>query len=525
MTPLTVDCARARQLLPEFHDGTLGDEDSRFVESHLDAGCAGCNESLLNLRSALSALSTLSAQDVEALRAADPAPVAAAAGPELDMRPLAMLTGLATAAVLLTLAGSALFRPAAQPAAPTSPVAQVQVAAPAFALPSVGGVVGIEEDPSLLLALTPSEPAAPAPEPQAVALAPAPVEPPAAVAPPAAEPDDAAVAPPAPKPDKADAKPDAPAKPPPPAPQAPPDDVLALLARLQVSKQGIGYRELGFYFVRDPAGRDRIGRARDATQPLVRESSPADPEAVVLRPPAGRSRWQVLAGELLDGPYGLRIAPASYPLTSRTAFEVIPVSFAGLDPRARRAYPLLKASALLPSKARHALLTDDQPGPVAVFLKLLDDPSLLELRRLQTLLAKIEPEARDLERRLRGQIRDVRGLRGIAVTIQARARAVDVFGSARTLSEALPTMIRTALLEAELEQEVQDGVTDLIDQPTKGFREVSVTQSLHAAAVGLLPKAQRLNGQRVYRVPDVDAGSAVVLAGDELLHAVVIPKP
>jgi hypothetical protein len=530
VTPLTVDCARIRQLLPDFHDGALEGEEARFVEAHLGAGCAGCNESLLNLRSALSALDTLSAHDLERLRGDLPlAPGPATLSPELDVRPLAGLIGFATAAVLLLLAGSAWWGPSASaPTADPPVLAQVTLPQPPPPLPVVGGVVGIEEDPALLIALGPTSSVA-----EDAVLAPLPLaepEPVAAVVPAGDEPEAAAVEEEPAQPADADDPgppdpPDPPPPPPAPAVESPPDAAVALLARLQVAKLGIAYEEVAFYFVRDPAGRDRLGRTRNPVLPSVREASPADPEVCVVRPPAGRSGWRLLVGELLDGPYGLRIAPASFGFRARTAFDVIPVSFAGLDPKARRAHPLLKAPAMLPSKPRHALLTGAQPGPVAVFLKLLNDPTLLELRGLQTQLARLEPEAKDLERRLRSRIRDTRGLRGVGITVNGRARSLDVFASSKALSEELPKLIRTALLEAELESEIVDPVEEIIEQPAKGFREVSATRSAHVTALALLPKAQRQAGRRVYRVQVAGSAAAVTLSGDELLHGVVIPKP
>src|SRR5690606_5085472 len=98
---------------------------------------------------------------------------------------------------------------------------------------------------------------------------------------------------------------------------------------------------------------------------------------------------------------------------------------------------------------------------VALLLQSLADPRQPETRRLTALLDLVEPEARELERRLHAVARAARGLRGLAVSIHGRHRSLDVFASASGLTRALPKLLRTALLEAALERELDPAVEAL----------------------------------------------------------------
>ena len=322
VTPLTVDCARVRQLLPDMLDepassepaspapGTpatalevspsaISIEDRAFVEVHL-AGCVGCQEARKGITQALAALDHLTPDDVNRLRAL--------ADGELDSRPLARLAAACIAAILAVVVGVTI---ATTPRAVTSvdpgTPAIVDVGAQthaSFPHLAVGAEVGIEDDPSLHRAPIelPSlddgsdltrhdavdEPAAPAGEVDEAVVAvvrPDPVV--AAAGGPA--PDAGA---PAPRADRVD------------APAPPPDDLLALFARLELS-DGVGYRDVTIFFARDPQARDRLGRGRTAPLPNVREASPPEPERCVVRPPTGSSTYRLLGGELRLRPWWL----------------------------------------------------------------------------------------------------------------------------------------------------------------------------------------------------------------------------
>ena len=448
MIPLTEDCAHVRGLLPRYHDGDLLEPERAEVEQHLTS-CAGCQESLSQLQGALCVLrDSLSAEDLVRLRADLPPP-------PLDPRPLAHLA-LLLAGLLLAALGLVALRALRAPA-PVAPAAsaQVAVALPApvrvIPLPLVGGSVGLEEDPELLALpeAAPPAPIAPAPEPEPVAVAPPPRE------------EEAAAAPPPPP-----AKADGPAAPPPPAakalppPAKLPDEARALLARIKVSN-GLGYRGIILFFLRDPDGRERLSRAGPGL-PQVREASPIDPAVLQVAPPRGEGRYALLMGELLDAPLGLRMALRDVGLDGRKTLEIGPVAF---DPqRPRDAAPLLKGPVLLPGRARAALLREGTGGAVRELLAALRDPSLLELRRLRDELARVDPEARELDRRLRALLRDERGLRGLAITIGGQPRSLDLFGSSPELCEALPKLLRAALLEAALEREERTK-EDIIGDP------------------------------------------------------------
>ena len=117
------------------------------------------------------------------------------------------------------------------------------------------------------------------------------------------------------------------------------------------------------------------------------------------------------------------------------------------------------------SGARAALIGEAQPGPVAELLRALNDPSLLELRRLREELARLETEARELERRLRASIRGTRGLRGLGVSVNGSARSLDLFPSGRAFSEALPRLLRMALLEAALARRGPSPMAGIVSAP------------------------------------------------------------
>lgn len=528
MTPLTVDCARVRQLLPDLLDGpaaALGEEERRFAEEHLRV-CAGCREAHDQIADALGALEQLSAEDAARLRAL--------ADGELDPRPLARLAGACIAVVLLVVVGvavsAAVRRPVRGAAPPPHGVVSLVPPAPRPLAVAVGAEVGIEVEPELvrppieLPALdAPANPLAPPPADD-VALARADDAAPA----PAGEPAPVAVAPPA-----AEAAPAA--TPPSPAPAAPiarpvapplPAEVAAMLARLELS-DGARLRDVTIFFARDPSARDRLGRGRAPALPTVRESSPADPSRCVLRPPSGDGSYRLLVGELLDAPCGLRLAGATLRVSGRTELEVTPAAFdavAAIEGRSRRD-PVLRAPVLVPSRSRAALIERAEPGPVAVFLEAMADPTLLEFRRLRQELARLEPEARDLERRLRAAIDDVRGLRGVAISVGDRARSVDVFASSRELSDALPRLLRTALLEAALEQP-QDPALPADPRSAAIQTGVTATRDRHVQLLAALAGCRRREGARdVYERTDGPEVAAVWTSGDDLVHAMAIDRP
>jgi hypothetical protein len=486
-TPLTVDCARCRQLLPSLHEdhptspGESADElaagDRTFALEHLRA-CDACAASRAELGVALAALRGLELQPDDLARLL---PATPAAGDELDTRPFLALV-FACVAVAAAIVGGIVAFSGEGRAAPRPPALLLPEAPAALAL-TVGGEVGLQlDEEALALAPRVDDPndaglaAVDEPEPLAVAQAPATDEELLAAD---ADPVALAVAP-APAPvAPAAAGPGAPAAggaagrlPPPPAPalnvpQPPTPALLAELARLEVSTS-IGFRDVTFYFVRDPDGRDRMVRPRAKAQPpTAREVSPPEPARAAVRPPSAGAAYRLLPGELLDAPCGLRVAMASTRLTGRTELLVEPVAYdaaSALDGKARRA-PVLRSPVLVPSRARAALIAEPPSAAIGAFVTSLADPSILELRRLRERLDAIEPVALDLERRLHAQLDDARGLRGLAVSIapgvgaarEGSLRSVDLVGSARELSEVLPRLLRAALLEAILDHPRDDG--------------------------------------------------------------------
>ncbi|MEZ6183627.1 MAG: zf-HC2 domain-containing protein [Planctomycetota bacterium] len=429
MTPLTLDCTVVQQQLGAYRDGELDADVAEGVAQHL-AGCGECAQAQARLEAALVALKTLSGRDVDRLRAeATP----------FDPRPLTTLIGVGAVVLIGVLIALVVLAFRDAPAPSPAPPAPPEPAPRALVLPTVGAVVGIEEDLAWTPAARETAPAAlPEPEPEPVAVAAAPAEAPAepeapvAVAEPDPEPMAAAPAP---------AKPKDAAKP---EPLPLPDAVANALARWKVG-EGLAYKGLEFYFVVDPSGRDRLGGGSLA---LVRaeEDRPARPDRLVLEAPRGARRYVGLVGELVEAPYGLRVLVASAPFRSDPA-EVLPISFDGLT---RRATPLLKGPLILPSVARKELIQGRRQEAVAELLQLLNDPSLLEFRRLRDELARLESDARELERRLRGLLASQRGLRGLGYSVSNEARALDLFPSATQLGAALPRLLRTALLEEAL---------------------------------------------------------------------------
>lgn len=539
MTPLTVDCARVRQLLPDLLDrpaapllppdpglGATGPDlaqaaaERAFAEEHLRA-CAGCRQAREQIAGALGALEQLSPEDAARLRAL--------ADGELDVRPLARLSVAVIGVVLLLALGVVLVTAPRRQA----PAPRTSAAAPAglLALPrvEVGAEVGIELE--LELVAPPIE----LPWPDAAASADlTDAGPEAGEAPPAGElpavPElGVALAPPADPAAPAPAgRPDAPARParlepPPPAPA----EVAAMLARLELS-QGARFREVTFFFVRDPSARDRLGRGRAPVLPIARESSPPEPGRCVVRPPSGASSYGLLAGELLDAPCGLRLATAARRLSGRSELEVAPAGFDGLgaiEGRTRRE-PVLRGPVLVTSRARAALIEGAEPGPVAVFLEALADPSLLDFARLRRELGRLEAEARDLERRLRPALEDQRGLRGVGFSIGQTARSIDVFASSRDLGDALPRLLRAALLEAALERPEDDQALGADPRSATIAHGVTETRERHQALLAALAGCRRRAGaDDLYeRVGGAEVG-AIWTAGQDLLTATVVSRP
>lgn len=496
MTPLTEDCARIRGLLPGYHDHDLLEGERARVEAHVST-CRGCAESLGQLQGALSALkNTVSAEDLVRLRAA---------GPELDASPLARLA-LVLGLCLVGAVGLAVvrsLRPPALPVAAPGPTSTTLVAAPTplpvIPAPLVGGSVGLEEDPALLALLeappAPPPAVAPPPEPAPVAVAPEPPAPPKAAPPPPPDP--------------------APAPAPPPAARAIdppvqlPQGARELLTRVQVS-DGLGYRGLILFFLRDPDGRDRLARAAPGL-PIARELDPPDPVALTVGGPRGDGDYLLLMGELLDAPLGLRLALQDQELGRRQRLEVGAVAF---DPQRRRdTPPLLKGPVLLPGRARAALFREGAGGAVRELLGALRDPSLLELRRLREELSRVEGETRELDRRLRALLKDERGLRGVAVTVNGQPRGLDLFPSAAALSGALPRLLRAGLLEAGLEREERQN-EDILGDPRHSNidRGLRVTQERWRPLLDVLAEATEVAPGR-FRSPDglvsVEKGSLV----------------
>jgi Putative zinc-finger len=481
VTPLTVACARVRQWLPAYYDDALEPLERQQVKDHL-LGCEECSEQLDGLRRALGALTTLTADDLGRLRASlGPEMLGSGADSDrdpgwagdLDSRPLGRLVVLLAAAMVLVAAGLASLgvwsrssgdpQPGERSAslAPDTPDGTSTPAATVLpTLPVIGSMVGAEEDAGWFaehggtfggglgvepdgLELTPlTAPAEPEP-PLVVAEAVLPEPPDAVVPDPRPEPVPVAVAAGQPMDDD-------PVGDPQPQGDLAPDDVRALVGRLQLST-GLAYKDVVVYFLRDPEARDRLSRDRSDDVLTVRETSPPDPLRVSARDGTGL----ILAGELLDGPLGLRIAPSDVVVRSRTTLDgVLPVSWTGVE--GRRGDPILRGPVRIPSRGLLALQEGGLPGPVTQLLESLDDPSLLEFRRLRSLLSDVEPESRELERRLIAHIRSVRGLRGVAISVRGTPRSLDLFPSSRSFSRSLGTILRGALLEAQLEDETPD---------------------------------------------------------------------
>ncbi|MBX3469288.1 MAG: hypothetical protein KF878_20635 [Planctomycetes bacterium] len=281
-----------------------------------------------------------------------------------------------------------------------------------------------------------------------------------------------------------------------------------------------------FFFARDPAARDRLGRARVPALPTVREAAPPEPERCVVRPPDGAGSYRVLAGELLEAPCGLRLASRPQRIGGRVELPVTPAGFdalAAIEGRARRE-PLLRAPLIAPSRVRAAMIAGGEPGPVAVLLEVMADPTL-QFDRLRRELARLEPEARDLERRLRGLLEDERGLRAVAVSIRGVARTVDVFASSRDLADALPRLLRAALLEAALE--APDELAAVGMDPRSAGIELGVkeTRERHEALLAaLLDVRGRADADGVFERTGPNDAAALWLAGAELLQATAVVR-
>src|SRR5690606_13726362 len=127
--------------------------------------------------------------------------------------------------------------------------------------------------------------------------------------------------------------------------------------------------------------------------------------------------------------------------------------------------------------------------------------------------------------------RGTRGLRGLAISISQRPRSVDVLASSAELTRALPCLLRTALLEAALEREV-DAATEALG--ADGDRSITPgetrTRDDHRALLTLFADARRLqeapraNGvSAVYRASEA-RGVALVFASEEagLVHAAAL---
>lgn len=541
MTPLTVDCARVRQLLPDLLDepppaeggapapapaiAPITPEDRAFAEEHL-ATCGGCQEARKGITQALAALDHLTPDDVTRLRAL--------ADGELDSRPLARLAAVCIAAILAVVVGVTLATAPPSAASAEAPAAAPSLAVsaqphPSFAEVAVGAEVGIEDDPELLTApielpsLEHAEPLAdedvdePAledgrPDDDAAVVAIAPREAPPVAA--AGGPDAGAPAPP--RADQVD------------APAPPPADLLALFARLELS-DGVTFRDVTIFFARDPQARDRLGRGRATALPSVREASPPEPERCVVRPPTGASSYRLLGGELLDAPCGLRIATSAQKVGGRVELAVAPAGFDALgaiEGRARRE-PVLRGSVLVPSRARASLIEGAQPGPVGVLLEALADPTLFEFQRLRRELGRVEPEARELERRLRPSLEDERGLRGVGISVRGAARSIDLFASSRDLSEALPKLLRAALLEAALDVAASDGDLAMGADPraTKLTTGVKDTRERHQALIAALARCRRTTDADPFKLGGGAEVAAIWVAGDDLLHAASLSRP
>ncbi|MCO5172075.1 MAG: hypothetical protein M9894_37730 [Planctomycetes bacterium] len=278
------------------------------------------------------------------------------------------------------------------------------------------------------------------------------------------------------------------------------------------------------FFARDPAARDRLGRARTPALPAVREASPPEPERCVVRPPTGAGTYRVLAGELLDAPCGVRLAARPQRVAGRVELAVASAGFdalAAIEGRVRRE-PLLRAPLVAPSRVRAAMLQGGEPGPVAVLLETMADPTL-QFERLRRELARLEPEARELERRLRPALEEERGLRAVAVSIRGEARAVDVFASSRDLADALPRLLRAALLEAALEAPSELAAVGLDPRSVRIELGVNETRARHEALLAALLECRRKDDGH-YERPGAGEVAAVWTAGAELLQATAVVR-
>ena len=508
LMPLATACDRVRAELPDFVDHALDPDRTAEVSRHLEA-CVGCATRHAELREALGALSLLTADDLAQLQAELPPAHTSSPGTSTHWA-----FSLSAAALVLLTAGAVLFLRDPEPvtAPPSEPPAVVAAATTAtLPLPVVGGSLGFEDDPNYVsAALAPPVPAPQAPAPAPVPdlpdlilppVAPAPVDP----TPPAPVPVPVAPAPAAPAPD----------------PAATPLPVAAqdVLGRLQLSNNGLRYREVILYFIRDPEARDTLSRDRTPDTWDVRELRLPDPARVEVRL---SSSGLVLSGTLLDGPLGLRLNERTHYVRGRTEVEGVPVSFEPAT-RSQRA-PLLRGPTLLPSRARLALVTDAVPAANTVLIESLNDSSLLQFRRLRDELARLESEARELERRLVALARRTRGLRGIAITINGVPRSLELFGSSRLLSRNLLCVLRTALLEAVLENDVADQRVLGDPRPTTVVEVQHASRAAHQAF--LLRVATATLDATTTDLYRFDAGSAageVYLEGDDdLLHAFAI---
>ena len=518
MNPLTLTCERVQQFINAYFDGELEPAERAATEEHL-AECAQCAEGYQALERALKALTSLTAEDLARLRGETD---------ELDPRPLSRAVFAALAAVLLMIGGFAWVttRGTTPPPSP-APIQSATLGAPTidFPLPAVGAVVGVEVDPEAPRPL-PAELVVPAPEPVEVLIAT--VEPPEVVeAEPVRSPEQEGgipvvrpvarrAVPPIPAPPKVVAK----------KITQLPERTQAFFKRLQIAS-GISYRGVTLFFIRDPEGRDRLAASRTPVLPAVREDSPLKPERAVVRPARATL---LLAGELLDAPLGLRIAPRTEVLRAgKTSVDVLAVAWDGLK---RRPEPLLKAPVVLPSAARLALLRDDQPGPVAVFLQALSHPTFSETRRLANELARIESEARELERRLRARVEKTRGLRGVAISVDGTPRSLDVFASGDEFAVAFPKLLRGGMLEERLVKETN--VVDLPDgtdpRSAKILGGVVKTLDSHKALLKLLAGSTQSEVHKptpridaVFVSPDsFDGTGRVYLQGTEVLHGLAV---
>jgi outer membrane biosynthesis protein TonB len=518
-SPATPECVRTRNLLDRRLEEELPADEEAFLSGHLER-CVPCRRGAEDLERAFTALAALSPEDRVQLRS----PLA-----DLERersRSLRVALGVAGIAALLVVGlGLYLFlrSPVAAPQENLAAAPQAQPAA--LALPEVGGGMGVETDPDYVTI----QPEPVEAEPVAVAARPEPVVAPA----PQAQPKPVAKkAPPRPQPPRPKAQPKPKPKPKP-APKTPlPDSTQALFARLQVAT-GLRYRGVTLFFVRDPDQHKRLSSSKSARPASASEPRPRDPKAVVVRPPAGRAGAYLLMGELLDAPFGLRLAPTTRRLSSRSTLPVIPVRY---EPLARkRPKPLLKGPVLLPSTARLAQATRSKQSPVATFLKLLDDPSLDPMDRLRLELGEIESEASDLERRVRAIVKSTRGLVGLGLSVGGQPRSLDVFGSSRLLTESLPKLLRGALLEDRLGKPYDnDGLLD--PRSTRIERGVTEGRQAQRDLLTLLATAveapleapgraaRRINARFQASASD-RRGGVVLLQGERLVHALgVVPS-